>query len=316
MRGLPKLLAGQWLLVACLLVMCALPLTGEVFYVRLATRIFVFGIIACSLNLLVGYGGLVSFGHAAFVGLGAYAAAILTFHGIGSGFIVWPVAMLVAGTGAAIIGAVALRTSGVYFIMITLAFAQMLYYVSVGLEKYGGDDGLRMAMRNTFIGVVDANNASAFLYLSAALMLAVLYGTRRLVHSRFGRVLRGIKDNERRMQSLGVNTFGYKLAAFVIAGAIGGLGGALNANLNAHVSPSMLHWILSGDLLVMIILGGVGTLVGPVVGAASFILLEESLSAITKHWMVILGPLMLVIILFHRGGIYALLLWRGRKNDG
>lgn len=304
---------GHWFLIACFIGMCALPFTGEVFYVRVATRIFVFGIIAASLNLLVGYGGLVSFGHAAFVGLGAYATAILGFHGIGSGFIVWPLAVLVGTAGAAIIGAVALRTTGVYFIMITLAFAQMLYYVSVGLERYGGDDGLRMAARNTFVGAFDANNATVFFYLCAVLMVAVLYGTKRLVESRFGRVLRGIKDNERRMQSLGFNTYGYKLAAFVIAGAIGALGGVLNANLNAHVSPSMLHWILSGDLLVMIILGGVGTVLGPVVGAAAFLLLEESLSAITKHWMVILGPLMLVIILFHRGGILALLLWRKRR---
>lgn len=304
---------GHWFLLVCFVGMCALPFTGEVFYVRVATRIFVFGIIAVSLNLLVGYGGLVSFGHAAFVGLGAYATAILTFHGIGSGFIVWPLAVLLGTAGAAIIGAVALRTSGVYFIMITLAFAQMLYYVSVGLERYGGDDGLRMAARNTFVGAIDANNPTVFFYICTILMVAVFVGTKRLVESRFGRVLRGIKDNERRMHSLGFNTYGYKLAAFVIAGAIGALGGVLNANLNAHVSPSMLHWILSGDLLVMIILGGVSTVLGPVVGAAAFILLEESLSAITKHWMVILGPLMLIIILFHRGGIYALLLWRKRR---
>jgi branched-chain amino acid transport system permease protein len=300
------------LLAACLLAMLAVPLSGEVFYMRLATRILIFGVLATSLNLLVGYGGLISFGHAAFVGLGAYAAAILTYHGVTSGFVVWPAAILAAAMGALIIGAVTLRTSGVYFIMITLAFAQMLYYVAVGMERYGGDDGLRMATRNSFFGPVDANNPNVFFYIVAVLFLAVLFGTRRLVQSHFGRVLRGIKDNERRMQSVGFNTFGYKLAAFVLSGAIAGLGGALNANLNAHVSPAMVHWVLSGDLLVMLILGGVGTVAGPAVGAAAFIVLEEVLSNLTKHWMAILGPLMLLVILFHRGGIYALLL--GKKD--
>ena len=296
--------------------MLAIPLSGEVFYMRLATRILIFGILASSLNLLVGYSGLVSFGHAAFVGLGAYAAAILTHHGVTSGLVVWPAAILAAAMGALIIGAVTLRTSGVYFIMITLAFAQMLYYVAVGMERYGGDDGLRMVTRNSFFGLVDANNPSVFFYIVAVLFLAVLVGTRRLVQSHFGRVLRGIKDNERRMQSVGFNTFGYKLAAFVLSGAIAGLGGALNANLNAHVSPAMAHWVLSGDLLVMLILGGVGTTAGPAVGAAAFIVLEEVLSNLTKHWMAILGPLMLLVILFHRGGIYALLLGkRDRSGD-
>jgi branched-chain amino acid transport system permease protein len=303
----PRLSIGHWVLLAVFAAALLLPLTGEVFYVRLATRMLIFAIIAVSLNILVGYGGMVSFGHAAFVGLGAYTAAIMTYHGVGSGYLVWPAAILVSALGALVIGALSLRTKGVYFIMITLALAQMLYYVSVGLGRYGGDDGLRMRARNSFAPLINADDPYVFLYLVAAVFLAICYATARLVASRFGRVLRGIKDNERRMQSIGYHTYRYKLAAFVIAGAMAGLGGLLNANLNAHVSPAMLHWILSGDLLIMVILGGVGTLTGPAIGAVAFVLLEEALSGLTKHWMAIFGPAMLLVVLFHRGGIRALL---------
>ena len=290
---------ANWLLLAAVAVLLVTPLIGDVFYTRLATRILIFGLIAIGLNLIVGYTGLVSFGHAAFVGLGAYTVAILRFHGVESGFLAWPAAIGVAAVGALVIGAVALRTSGVYFIMITLAFAQMLFYLATGLERYGGDDGIRMKTVNTF-GMIDAKNPTVFAFIVSLLFLLILYGSSRLVRSRFGRTLRGIKDNERRMQSVGYNTYAYKLAAFVLAGAAAGLGGALNANLNAHVSPGMLHWVLSGDLLIMIILGGAGTLAGPTLGAAGFILLEELLSSYTRHWMAILGLIMLAVILLRR----------------
>ena len=290
---------ANWLLLAAVAVLLVTPLIGDVFYTRLATRILIFGLIAIGLNLIVGYTGLVSFGHAAFVGLGAYTVAILRFHGVESGFLAWPAAVGFSALAALVIGAVALRTSGVYFIMITLAFAQMLFYLATGLERYGGDDGIRMRTVNTF-GPIDAKNPTVFAFVVSVLFLLVLYGSARLVRSRFGRTLRGIKDNERRMQSVGYNTYAYKLAAFVLAGAAAGLGGALNANLNAHVSPGRLHWVLSGDLLIMIILGGAGTLAGPTLGAAGFILLEEVLSSYTKHWMAILGLIMLAVILARR----------------
>jgi branched-chain amino acid transport system permease protein len=289
----------RWFLIAVLLVLITVPLFGDVFYTRLATRILIFGLIAIGLNLIVGYTGLVSFGHAAFVGLGAYTVAIMRFHGIESGLLALPAAVLIAALGALLVGAVALRTSGVYFIMITLAFAQMIFYLATGLERYGGDDGIRMRSVNTF-GPLDAKNPMVFAFIVSLLFLLTLYASSRLVRSRFGRTLRGIKDNDRRMQSVGYNTYLYKLAAFVLAGAIAGLGGALNANLNAHVSPGMLHWVLSGDLLVMIILGGPGTLAGPVFGAGAFILLEEFLSSYTRHWMAILGFIMLAVILLRR----------------
>ncbi len=305
---------AYWVLAAVIVAVLCVPLLGDAYYTRTATRVLVLGLIATSLNLLVGYCGMISFGHAAFVGLGAYTTAILAYHGVASGFLAWPAAIVVSAVGALVIGAIALRTSGVYFIMITLAFAQMLYYTSVGLERYGGDDGVRMAARNSFAGLLGLERAGVYFYLVAAIVALVLFFLSRLVRSRFGRVLRGVKDNERRMQSLGYNTYLYKLAAFVIAGAIAGLGGVLNANLVQLVSPSMLNWIVSGDLLVMVILGGVGTLWGPMIGAAAFILLEEVLASYTKHWMIVLGPLMLLVVLFQRGGIHALLFRRGSRG--
>ena len=303
--------SAQWLLALCLLALLATPLTGEVFYIRLVTRIFVFAILASSLNLLVGYTGLVSFGHAAFVGLGAYSVAALGMKGFSSAFVVWPAAMLAASTGALVIGALALRTSGVYFIMITLAFAQMLYYIAVGSARFGGDDGVRMAARNS-LGFLDLDRPVIFFYVVAGILLCIVFASSRIVRSRFGRVLRGIKDNERRMQSLGFNTYRYKLVAFIIAGALAGLGGALDSNLNAFVSPRLFHWELSGDLLIMVILGGLGSVAGAPLGAAAFIVLEELLSSVTKHWMAIFGPLMLLVILLHKGGIYALI---ARKHE-
>lgn len=285
--------AGGWMLLAGLAISCVIPLVGDVFYTKLATRILIFGLIAISLNILVGYAGLVSFGHAAFVGLGAYTVAIMRFHGIESGFLAWPAAVMVAALGALLIGAIALRTSGVYFIMITLALAQMVFYLATGMERYGGDDGIRMRS-------VSVQDPTVFAYAVLVLFLLALYGCERLVRSRFGRALRAIKDNERRARSLGYNAYVYKLAAFALAGALAGLGGALNANLNAHVSPAMLHWVLSGDLLVMLILGGAGTLAGPALGAGAFILLEEFLSSYTRHWMAILGFIMLAVILLRR----------------
>ncbi len=309
---LARLRLLHWVLIAAAIVVICVPLLGDAYYTRTATRVLVLGLIAASLNLLVGFGGMISFGHAAFVGLGAYTTGILAYHGVATGFLVWPAAVALSALGALVIGAIALRTSGVYFIMITLAFAQMLYYAAVGLERYGGDDGVRIAARSSFAGLPSLEHAGVFFYLVAAVVTLALFLIGRLVRSRFGRVLRGIKDNERRMQSLGYNTYLYKLATFVIAGAVAGLGGVLNANLVQLVSPSMLHWIVSGDLLVMVILGGVGTLAGPVIGAGAFILLEEILSSYTKHWMIVLGPLMLLVVLFQHGGIHALLFRRAR----
>jgi branched-chain amino acid transport system permease protein len=292
-----------------LLGLLMLPLAGELFYTRLFTRIMIYAMVASSLDLILGYGGMVSFGHAAFFGVGAYAMAILSHHGVVSGFIAWPLSMAVAAVVALVIGSISLRTSGVYFIMITLAFAQMLYYLVVSLKAYGGDDGLRV-VRNAFHGfggVLDLRQHTLLYYLVLGLLCLLLWLSYRLVNSRFGMVLRGIRDNEPRMRALGYATFAYKLVGFVIAGTVAGLAGVLMANHTAYVSPSLMHWTRSGEIMVMVILGGMGSVFGPVLGAITLLLVEEVLSSYTEHWMVLLGPLLLLVVLFARRGMYGLL---------
>ena len=292
--------------IALLIVMAALPFLGQDYLTRLATQVLIFGLAALSLDLLVGYGGMISFGHAAFYGIGAYTTAILSSQGIQSGFLALPIATLAGGLGALVIGAISLRTSGAYFIMITLAFAQMLYYGSVVLIKFGGDEGIRVP-RSTFLGLINVSDPMTFFYLVLVIFLGIFLLCRRIVASRFGRALRAIKDNERRMVSLGYNAYAYKLAAFSLAGAIAGLGGALHANLNEYASPAAFHWVLSGDFLVMIILGGIGTLSGALIGTAAFVLLQNVLSSYTNYWALVLGPILLGIVLFSNGGILALI---------
>ncbi|MFQ6018181.1 MAG: branched-chain amino acid ABC transporter permease [Kiloniellaceae bacterium] len=288
--------------------------------VGILTRILIFALVGSSLNLILGYGGMVSFGHAAFFGAGAYVVAVLSHHatlgeplvtwpveigGTERALIAWPAAMLVSGVLALLIGAVCLRTSGLYFIMITLAFAQMLFFFFVSLEAYGGDDGLSLWRRST-AGPLDLSEDVQFYYVVLALLLLFLYLKRRLVASRFGMVLRGIRDNERRMKTIGFPTYRYKLAAFVISGAVAGLAGALIANHTEFVSPSFLAWQRSGEILVIVILGGMGTLFGPVAGAVAFLLLEELLSQWTEHWMIVLGPVLILVVLHARQGIWGL----------
>lgn len=299
----------------------------ESFVIGLFTRIFIFALAAVSLDLILGFGGMVSFGHSAYFGAGAYVVAILSFHGAGgdapawplslpwleSGLAAWTLAVAAAALLALLIGAVSLRTSGMYFIMITLAFAQMLYYFFVSLEVYGGDDGLSIARRNSLPGL-DLENEAAFYYVCLLILAACLVLGRRLVHSRFGMVLQGCKENEERMLALGFPTYRYKLTAFVLAGAAAGLAGALMANYMAFVDPALMHWTVSGEIMVMVILGGMGTLAGPVIGAVVLLLLEEILSAYMEHWMIILGPVLVLVVLFARRGIWG---WfQGGNPDG
>jgi len=290
-----------------LFVLALMPAFGGVFYTRLLTRIMIYAIVAISLDLILGYGGMVSFGHAAYLGLGAYTVGILAKHGIQSAFISWPLAIVLAALAAVIIGTISLRTSGVYFIMITLAFAQMLYFFFFNLDQYGGNDGMPMAERSTFGGLLDLSNHTIFHYVVLAILLIVLYGSSRLVHSRFGMVIRGIRENEQRMSSIGFARVRYKLVCFVIAGAIAGLAGVLMVNQTKYISPDLMHWTRSGELLVMVILGGMRSLTGPLLGAITFLLAEELLSGYTQHWMIIMGPLLLCVVLFARRGIYGLL---------
>jgi branched-chain amino acid transport system permease protein len=282
-------------------------LSGNIFVLTLFTRIVIFALAAASLNLIMGYGGMMSFGHAAYLGIGGYAVGILAFEGIGSGFIQWPVALAASALFALVIGALSLRTRGVYFIMITLAFAQMAYYVASGLARYGADDGLTIYKRSDFGGLINLSNRVQFYYLCLGCLFGGIYLIWRIVNSRFGMVIQGLRSNEARMRAIGFPVTRYRLACFVIAGTLCGLAGALLANNTDFVSPAVMFWTRSGDLMVMVILGGMGSLFGPVIGAIVYLVLEEFLSQLTEYWALIMGPLLLLIVLFGRGGIVGLL---------
>jgi len=323
-RGDPLLnpLRVAWLnpraaLVAVLLAVLGLiplyaALTGDTFAITLFTRVLIMALAAVSLDLIMGYGGMVSFGHAAYLGIGGYAVGILWKEGFASGFVQWPVAIGVAALFALVVGALSLRTRGVYFIMITLAFAQMAYYVAIGLERYGGDDGLTIRTRSQFGGLIDLNNRTLFYYLCFVILLMSIYLVSRIVNSRFGLVIQGSRSNERRMRAIGFPTFRYKLVCFVIAGALCGLAGALLANHTNFISPSMMYWTRSGDLMVMVVLGGMGTPFGPLIGTVTFLLLEEVLSRVTEYPGLVLGPALLLVAIYLHGGIAGLL--EGRRN--
>jgi branched-chain amino acid transport system permease protein len=308
---------------AALLALTLLPvyvaLTGDRFLLTLFTRIVILAMAAVSLNLILGYGGMMSFGHAAYLGIGGYSVAILAFEGIESGVVQWPIALAVSAFFALIVGALSLRTRGVYFIMITLAFAQMAYYLASGMARYGGDDGLSLDTRSRFAGLVDLSNKTTFYYICLFLLFGSILLVWRMTNSRFGMVLQGVRSNEARMRAIGFPTFRYKLAGFVIAGTMCGLAGALIANHTDFVSPSMMFWTRSGDLIVMVVLGGMGSLFGPLFGAFALLFLEQFLPGLIsafvrpfnpanatkagEYWQIVLGPLLLLVVLFARGGI-------------
>jgi len=301
------------------------------FVLSLFTRIVILAIAATSLNLIMGYGGMVSFGHAAYLGIGGYCVGILAFEGWPSGFVQWPLALVMSALVALIIGVLSLRTRGVYFIMITLAFAQMIYYVGVALNRYGADDGLTIYRRSQFGSLLNLSNKTVFYYVCLVILMASIYLVWRLVNSRFGMVIQGSRSNDRRMRAIGFPTFRYKLACFVIAGMMCGLAGVLLANHTDFISPAMMHWTRSGDLIVMVVLGGMASLFGPTIGAVAFLLLEEVLGPLIKpfatifttltgidashaheYWQIVFGPMLLLIVLFARGGIDGFL--KGRRD--
>jgi len=311
-----------------IVILALLPLLasafGQEYFISLFSRILIYSLAAVSLDLLLGYCGLISLGHAAFVGVGGYVVGILFYHsyesepllgfipGTENALIALSCAVLISALFALVIGALSLRTKGMHFIMITLAFAQMIFYFSVGLEKYGGDDGLSMYSRNQ-LGFMDLSTDIQFYYLCLFFLVGFVFIINRLVYSRFGLVIRGISLNERRVRTLGINSYAYKLACFVIAGGGAGLAGALLANQTEYVSPGMLHWTMSGELMVMVLLGGLGTLFGPVIGAMIFLLLEEFLGMYTEHWMVYLGPFLILVVIFAPRGLFGLL--TGKKDS-
>jgi branched-chain amino acid transport system permease protein len=300
-------------LIAALLAILALvpvyaALSGNSFLMSFFTRILILAMAAVSLNLIMGFGGMVSFGHAAYLGIGGYAIGILAKEGINSGFLQWPLALAMSALFALGVGALSLRTRGVYFIMITLAFAQMIYYVAIGLDRYGGDDGMTIYKRSQFGDLINLSNKTAFYYLCLVLLLLTVYLVWRIVNSRFGMVIQGARSNDRRMRAIGFPTYRYKLVCFVIAGTLCGLAGALLANHTDFISPALMQWTRSGDLIVMAVLGGMGTVFGPVIGAVALLVLEEALSGVTEYWQIIIGPIFLLVVLFARGGIDGLLM--------
>ena len=310
-------IAVLMLLLAAVPVLAAV--TANPFLVTLFTRVLILGMAATSLNLILGYGGMVSFGHAVYLGIGGYAVGILAQEGANSGFVQWPLAILVSALFALLVGALSLRTRGVYFIMITLAFAQLVYYFGVGLDRYGADDGLSIRRRSQFAGLLNLSDRTQFYYLCLALLVVTIYLIGRLVNSRFGMVIQGARSNDRRMRAIGFPTFRYRLTAFVIAGAICGLAGALLANHTGFISPATMHWTRSGDLIVMVVLGGMASSFGPLIGAVTLLSLEEALPVLIRvvasplfgdaalrmaeYWQIVLGPLFLLVVLFARGGI-------------
>ncbi len=277
---------------------------GLEFYQGLLTKIMIFALASSSLNLILGYGGMVSFGHAAYFGLGAYTVAILMREGVTSGWVIWAVAVGLSALLALLIGAISLRTRGIYFIMITLAFAQMIYYLVVSFKQYGGEDGLR-ARRPEF-GLFELNDTTLY-YLTLGVLLAALYLLYRLVHSRFGRVLQAIRENEARALALGYPVFHFQLVAFVLAGALAGLAGVLMAHYTQYASPNLLAWQQSGHLMMMVILGGVGQFWGGVLGALVLSLVEEILQDLTIHWQLGVGLILLFIVLFAPKGLAGLM---------
>ena len=307
----------------------------EPYLVSTASRIWIYALAALSLNLLLGYAGLVSFGHAAYMGVGAYVVGILAWHqyeetnflglpGTLEGLIAIPVSMIISGIVALGIGALCLRTRGIYFIMITLAFAQMLFYFFVSLERYGGDDGLMMMDGRNKIPGLDLNEDRQMYWICLIVLGLATWFLRRLSLSQFGMVLQALRQNETRLTAIGVPPYHYLLVAFVVSGALAGLSGALLTNHMEFVSPDFLHWTRSGDLLIMVILGGIGTWTGPILGAIVFLLLEEflpllfhglGLYLLSEHWRLVFGPALICIVLFAKGGLHALLFQKMKGVD-
>jgi branched-chain amino acid transport system permease protein len=283
---------------------------GQPFYVKFATRIVIFSIAAVSLSLILSWGGMVSLGHAAFMGISAYVVAIcswhltnaesiqfgaIVFHGSTSAYVVWPLAIAAAGLVGLLVGLVSLRTSGLYFIMITLAFGQMFYYSAIALQKYGGDDGMSIARSN--LPWISLSNPYHLYYFSLLVLAASQLLVQRIVHSSAGAVVRGARQNEQRVESIGYPVFWFKLIFFVIASMLCGMSGILFANSEAYVSPSMLHWTRSAELIIIIVIGGIRFPLGPIVGAFAFLVLEFLLGSATTYWQALLGFLLIAVVL-------------------
>lgn len=320
--------ARFWVPAVVLLALALLPIyaaaVGHIFYVTLFSRILIYALAGIALNFVLGFGGLVSFGHALYMGLGAYAVGILSFHGVTNGWLHLLAALTVGGLFATLIGAVVVRTAGMTFIMITLAFAQMGYFLAVSLKQYGGDDGLTIEARSA-LGVLDLGNNTVLYYAILGCVVGALWFFNRILGARFGFALKGIKSNERRMLALGFPTFRYKLTAYVISAMVCSLAGFFLANFTKFASPSYMQWSVSGELIVIVVLGGMLTLFGPVIGAIVLLLMEELLQAwkpvlyppvedlISKHWQLVIGVFVILVVLYAKRGIYGFIVGDRRQ---
>lgn len=318
-----------WLAGLILMAFAVTPLValavGQPYYVSLASRIMIYALAAAGLNLILGFGGMASLGHALYIGIGAYGVGMLEYHGIVNGWAQLGAALAVGGLFALAIGAIVVRLKGMTFIMITLAFAQMGYFLTVTLRTYGGEDGRAVASRSDF-GLFNLSNDLFLYYLIFASLAGTLWFLARVVGSRFGMVLRGCKSNERRMLALGISTFRYKLVAYLVSALLCVLAGFLLANLTRYASPSYMQWTVSAELIIMVILGGMFTVFGPVVGAVVFLLLEEWLAEfhssvfpqlgalINEHWLAVLGVFVIAVVLSAKSGIYGFVYDRSRRH--
>lgn len=298
----PRSLAVWLGLIVLALIPVFTSLMGQSFYLDLVNRLMILAIAALSLNLILGHGGMISFGHAAYLGIGAYCVGIPAYYEVYSGWVHFPLALGVSALFALLTGAICLRTRGVYFIMITMAFAQMMFFALVSIEKYGGDDGLVIEVRSKFAPWLSLEDNLTLYYVTFAALAVYLYLMHRIVQSRFGMVIEGAKGNEHRMQAIGFNTYRYRLISYIMSGAMCGFAGALLGNFTNFISPAMMDWMRSGELIFMVVLGGASSLFGPVLGAAAFILLEEWLSGITLYWQLPFGTILILTVLFNRGG--------------
>ena len=316
MNWLPATISGRIYALLLLVLACApfiFEWANQPFYLDLLSRALILAIAAISLNLILGFGGMVSLGHAAYIGIGAYCVGIPSYYDFYNGWLHLALALSVSAGFALVTGAISLRTRGVYFIMITMAFSQMAYFIFLSLEEYGADDGLVIYSRSEFPEWLSMDSSIGLYYWIFAVLLLALLLTHRLVYSRFGRVIVGSKYNEQRMQALGFNTYRYRLVCYVIAAMICSVAGMLLGNFTSFISPDMMGWTRSGELIFMVIIGGVATLFGPLVGTVAFVLLEEFLSAITIYWHLIFGVMLVLLVLFGKGGIHGWLQMLDRK---
>ncbi|MFZ9039572.1 MAG: branched-chain amino acid ABC transporter permease [Gammaproteobacteria bacterium] len=319
MSWLPQTVSGR-VYAVILLILAPAPFLFEwinqPFYLDLLSRALILAIAVVSLNLILGFGGMVSLGHAAYIGIGAYSVGIPSYYDFYNGWLHLGLALSVSAAFAFVTGAISLRTKGVYFIMITMAFSQMVYFTFLSLEEYGADDGLVIYSRSEFPEWLNMDGSTSLYYWIFGLLLLSLFFVRRLVHSRFGRVIVGSKFNEQRMQALGFNTYRYRLVCYMISAMMCSLAGMLLGNFTGFISPDMIGWARSGELIFMVIIGGAGTFFGPLVGTIAFVLLEEFLSLITVYWHLIFGVMLVALVLFGKGGIDGWLSLLDRKRAG